>query len=211
MVNGKKRTDRKSQSVRSILNRNVKNENVQTEAAGKEHEQEKQSSRVTDMSWAAKYLDDDWENKYAVRGGYDTKANADSGSVGNSEPVSVDMMSQTQEFKPVNSDESGDDMKIRDAVTGNTIISSDEFRSAIDKEAEHTESFKIRDAFTDKTIALASDIRDHQEVKDAAMAADLDEDMKDIENIEPIVTVRTKLATESRGQLEELKNHLIME
>ena len=48
MEETRKRTDRRSQSLRG-------------------------TSRVVDMSWAAKYLDDDWENKYSVEGAIDTQ------------------------------------------------------------------------------------------------------------------------------------------
>ena len=156
----------------------------------KRNDKSSQSSRVVDMSWAAKYLDDDWENKYSANGGYDTKANAHGQDEQPKNDGVVDMMSQTQEFKPVSTEETqelSDVLKIRDAVTDKTIASvsdAKEVRKAAQfydmSENEPSDSVKIRDAASDKTIITVIGAR---EVHDAVMSMGLDEDLDDLAHI----------------------------
>ena len=216
MAETNKRTERKSQSLRSRHNHNSENDNTQVQ---EQQDHSNQSSRVKDMSWAAKYLDDDWEGNFSKNGGYDTKATVHA-QISTLRSGTVDLMSQTQEFTPVGDEEDDDELKIRDAVTDKTIVSLEEVHEVRDavsmftmkqddtsgkagdtedkKDTEDTDEdsdeLKIRDAVTDKTIVRvseASEVRDSEQIRDAAMSAVLEEDLEDLDNIRDARSVKT--------------------
>ena len=205
MEEKKKRTQRKSKSLRTKY-KDRKTEAVQADASISEEGSEQSgsessSSRIVDMSWAAEYLNDDWENKHTAKGAYDTKAAAHSSeNQEKSEKAAVvDDMSETQQFKAVEDiagkdDGSGDLVKIRDAETDKTIVSVDEaekVRAAageIPDDSEADSIVKIRDAETDKTIVSVTEAA---EIREAAARLQVDEDLDDIVKIRDAETDKT--------------------
>ena len=129
-----KRTDRKSEGIRK-------------------------ASRVVDMSWAADYLDDAWENDHSAKGAYDTQVLPPLTKYTQTRKTDIDPMSVTQKFKAasapelmpdrteelhkddiaapdLDADTDDDDLKIVDAVTEKTIATYEEaqqVRSAIEQ------------------------------------------------------------------------------
>ena len=156
-----KRTDRKSDQIRK-------------------------SSRVVDMSWAADYLDDTWENEHAAKGAYDTQVIPPLKKYLPADAAGADPLSSTQEFKAVpgetaanagrtagqraaakDSSESDDDLPIVDAQTGREFTSGEVVQ-------EDEDDLKIRDAVTDQTVASMEEAK---AVRRAAAFFDLREDM----------------------------------
>ena len=196
MEETKKRTERKSQGVRSRLrgiqqNHSGEEQDSQPAEAGK-------PSRVVDMSWAAAYLDDEWENKYSREGGYDTKSAAlareDTMEGPTEHEIAVDLLSQTQEFKAVEETQSfSSGLKIRDAVTDQTIVSMEDAEAVRDAAARvHSEEMenmvKLRDAVTGQTIVSVDEAR---KVRSAAADSESDEEPDDLLKIRDAVTDRT--------------------
>ena len=206
MEEKKKRTQRKSKSLRSKYKKQqteaVRTEAVSAEDGSGQPASEGGASRIVDMSWAAEYLNDDWENKHTAKGAYDTKAAAHSSE--NQEKTEkeavVDNMSETQQFKAVEDipaeeyDKAEDLVKIRDAETDRTIVSLDEaekVRAAADgilADKDDADVLKIRDAETDRTIVSVAEAA---EVRKAAARLKVDEDLDDIVKIRDAETDKT--------------------
>ncbi|MBR3401311.1 MAG: hypothetical protein IKG67_03610 [Parasporobacterium sp.] len=179
----------------------------------------KKASRVVDMSWAAKYLDDDWENKYSAEGAVDTQVAMPPGEkkdreAGDEEECIVNDLSDTQLFRtafrePLPADpedpqeqeaikEQGkqdgpgdpeeDDIRIRDAVTEETITSLEEMQAVRDAaglaqmETDNPEEdvVRIRDAVTDKTVVSVSEAK---AVRTVLFHMGMDEDLDELSGI----------------------------
>ena len=89
-------------------------------------EANRKSSRVVDVSWAADYLDDAWENDHSAKGAYDTQVIPPLSRYTGSEPDQREnrSLSETQEFKADKEDEDDDDVRIVDAFTDQTLVTS---------------------------------------------------------------------------------------
>ena len=146
----------------------------------------KRSSRVVDVSWAADYINDEWEQKNSARGAFDTQVieplNERLGKGKNRDGASGKVISTTQRLKA-----SDDDVKIVDAMTDKTIVNADETEKVreamargIDVSDSDGETIKIRDAMTDITV---TSIDDAKAVRKAAVMMGLDEDLDDLEKI----------------------------
>ena len=193
MEETKKRTERKSQGVRSRFQETRHSgggTGMDSNTAGSAPETGK-ASRIVDMSWAAAYLDDDWEHKYSREGGYDTKSAAlareDPLQTAGEQERSVDLMSQTQEFKAVEETQSLDPtLKIRDAVTDRTLVSVEDAHAVHEAaaqmlpEEEEDDQVKIRDAVTGKTI---HSLQETEAVRSTVFSMGLDEDLDDLAQI----------------------------
>ena len=188
MEETRKRTDRKSQGT-------------------------KKASRVVDMSWAAKYLDDDWENKYSAEGAVDTQVAMPPGEKKDREEDAdkdyiVNDLSDTQLFRaafreplPEDPDDpeepekqadpeepEEDDIRIRDAVTEETITSLEEMQAVRDaaglaqQESDRPEEdiVRIRDAVTDKTVVSVSEAK---AVRTTLFHMGMDEDLDELSGI----------------------------
>jgi len=164
-------------------------------------EENRKASRVVDMSWAADYLDDTWENEHAAKGAYDTQVLPPLRKYMQPEAAEVNPLSSTQEFKAVDNDgeDEDDDLHIVDAVTDRTIASKEEVlkvRSAAGRMPEipeEEEDLKIRDAVTDKTVASIEEVH---AVRRAAAFFDLREDLSEREGIRDALSERTVRRTE---------------
>ena len=144
---------------------------------------EKGSSRVRDMSWAAKYLDDDWENKYSAEGACDTRvalpvgdrknaAGEDSRAVEIAKPD----LSETLTFRASSARQQSeeDDIRIADAVTDETIASVEE---DLKEDTQEVDTVRIRDALTDQTMA---NVEDAKAVRTQLFQAGFDEDLDEL-------------------------------
>ncbi|MBQ6369941.1 MAG: hypothetical protein IJJ17_07695 [Parasporobacterium sp.] len=179
----------------------------------------KKASRVVDMSWAAKYLDDDWENKYSAEGAVDTQVAMPPGEKKDREESAdeeyiVNDLSDTQLFRaafreplPADPDDpeaqekskeqekqadpeepEEDDIRIRDAVTEETITSLEEMKAVRDaaglaqQETDGPEEdiVRIRDAVTDKTVVSVSEAR---AVRTTLFHMGMDEDLDELSGI----------------------------
>jgi len=152
---------------------------------------------VVDVSWAADYLDDAWENDHSAKGAYDTQVLPPLTKYTQARKTDIDPMSVTQKFKaasapelmpdrteelhrddiadPVpDADADDDDLKIVDAVTEKTIATYEEaqqVRSAIGQ----------ADQGTRDDLALPSDQPDPDILtEDTGIIPAVDEDDDDI-------------------------------
>ena len=144
---------------------------------------EKGSSRVRDMSWAAKYLDDDWENKYSAEGACDTRValpvgdrkNA-AGEDSRTAEIAKPDLSETLTFRASSARQQSeeDDIRIADAVTDETIASVEE---DLKEDTQEVDTVRIRDALTDQTMA---NVEDAKAVRTALFQAGFDEDLDEL-------------------------------
>ena len=170
------------------------------------------SRRVVDMSWAAKYLDDDWENKHSADGACDTRVAkpvgdrkaAEDDESGESQNNTPDA-SYTQRFRPVNVEEEAEaaeaaeaaeekDIGISDAVTEETIASIEEDRQEGDQE---TGSVRIRDAVTGQTVA---NVEKTKAVRSVVFQMGLDEDLDELSKLRDARGNRLAKAAANTGE-----------